>query len=378
MPLFSAPFRPFFILTALIAVLVPMYFVCILINDYLYIGELINAFAWHGHEMIFGLSSALLTGFLLTASANWTGRPTTNPTELIGLSLLWLFSRYLMFLQPSDILVIFVVPLSLVILLAKMFFILRGNRNHRPVCLSLLMLLVAQYMNLYATISDESDLLDISYRLSAYAIFLFLYIFSGRLIPFFTNNRFKQELITLNNKLEIVTLVTISFAFLFYTLDYQVGEKLFSSLSLALMFYRTVKLYSPKLFSDSMVGILFVSHLWLACFFLVRIINLFIPEVEVGQSSYHIVFAGALASFALSIMTRAGLGHSGRKIEASTLTRLSFYSLSLGIVLRVFVPLFYGEAINGFLHVSMGFWTLGFILYLIKFIPIFIVKREDR
>lgn len=28
---------------------------------------------WHAHEMIFGFASAMVAGFLLTASQNWTG-----------------------------------------------------------------------------------------------------------------------------------------------------------------------------------------------------------------------------------------------------------------------------------------------------------------
>jgi uncharacterized protein involved in response to NO len=378
MPLLSAPFRPFFLLTALIAVIVPMYFVCILINDYYYIGELINSFAWHGHEMVFGFSSALLTGFLLTASANWTGKATTNPTELLGLSLLWLFSRYLMFVQPNELLILFIVPLSLVLLLLKMFFILKGNRNLLPISLCVSGLTISQYIHLYGGLSLNASLIEIAYKLAGMSIFCLLFIFSGRLIPFFTNNRFRSQILSLNNRVEVITLVSVITSFIFYILDYQFAEKIFASLCLALMCHRTLKLFNHKMFEDLMVSILFVSHIWLACFFFIRVLNLFYPEVEVGQSSYHILFAGALASFALSIMTRAGLGHSGRKIEATLLTKLSFYSLTLGVCLRVFGPLIYGEAINSFLHVSMGFWTLGFILYLVKFIPIFTKKRADH
>src|SRR6478672_781162 len=35
---------------------------------------------WHAHEMLFGFVQAVIVGFLFTAGANWTGRPT--PTGL--------------------------------------------------------------------------------------------------------------------------------------------------------------------------------------------------------------------------------------------------------------------------------------------------------
>jgi uncharacterized protein involved in response to NO len=30
---------------------------------------------WHAHEMLFGFTLAVLTGFLLTAGQNWSGQP---------------------------------------------------------------------------------------------------------------------------------------------------------------------------------------------------------------------------------------------------------------------------------------------------------------
>ncbi len=47
----------------------------------------LSPLAWHGHEMIFGYSMAVITGFLLTAVRNWTGVdtvrgvPMTVPTQ---------------------------------------------------------------------------------------------------------------------------------------------------------------------------------------------------------------------------------------------------------------------------------------------------------
>ncbi len=71
--LLSYGFRPFFLMAALYAgaailVWLPMFY-----------GELSTAslFAprdWHVHEMLYGYVAAVITGFLLTAIPNWTGR----------------------------------------------------------------------------------------------------------------------------------------------------------------------------------------------------------------------------------------------------------------------------------------------------------------
>ena len=377
MAFFSAPFRPFFFLTALSAVLIPMYFVCIVINEYPFPGELINSFAWHGHEMVFGFTSALLTGFLLTASAKWTGRPTFKNGELALLVLSWVVARVVIFFQPNMLLVLFIVPIPLCLLLIKMFIILKGSRNFIPITLILSVLLSSELMLLYGASVNNSELVTKSYKIAAMAIYILLFIFSGRLITFFTNSRFKKELVSLNSRAEIITFTTILSSFLLYIFDYEKAELYFCIIALLLMIYRGIKLFSKEVFKEKMLIILVVAHSWLVLFFGVRIINILNPDISDGQSSFHALFAGALATFAIGIMARASLGHSGRKIESSFFINCSFISLTLGALVRVLTPLFTGNVFNWLLHFSMGFWTLGFIFFLIKFTPIYLKKRAS-
>src|SRR5262249_44648049 len=90
--LFSYGFRPFFLggaLWAALAVLLwlPQYF-----------GELsrppaLTPLDWHIHEMLYGYVAAIVTGFLLTAIPNWTGRFPVNGLPLAALAALWLAGR---------------------------------------------------------------------------------------------------------------------------------------------------------------------------------------------------------------------------------------------------------------------------------------------
>src|SRR5690606_2563773 len=91
--LFSYGFRPFFLGGALWAAIgIPLWI-------YLYIGaiSLPTAMApldWHIHEMLYGYVPAIVTGFLLTAIPNWTGRLPVNGWPLAGLAVLWLAGRF--------------------------------------------------------------------------------------------------------------------------------------------------------------------------------------------------------------------------------------------------------------------------------------------
>jgi hypothetical protein len=90
--IFSYGFRPFFLGGAArsavsVALWLPQYF-----------GEisLPTAFGpldWHVHEMIYGFAAATVSGFLLTAIPNWTGRLPVNGYPLAGLFTLWFFGR---------------------------------------------------------------------------------------------------------------------------------------------------------------------------------------------------------------------------------------------------------------------------------------------
>src|SRR5690349_912113 len=48
---------------------------------------------WHVHEMLFGYVPAILTGFLLTAIPNWTGRPPLQGIPLVFLVVVWIAGR---------------------------------------------------------------------------------------------------------------------------------------------------------------------------------------------------------------------------------------------------------------------------------------------
>lgn len=70
---FSAGFRPFFLLGALWAgVAVPAWVLAHLLGDSTLWG--LPGRDWHVLEMLFGYVAAVIAGFLLTAVPNWTGR----------------------------------------------------------------------------------------------------------------------------------------------------------------------------------------------------------------------------------------------------------------------------------------------------------------
>ena len=88
----SYGFRPFFLLGSIYSGL------AILVWLPVFRGELELASAltprdWHVHEMLYGYLPAVITGFLLTAVPNWTGRLPLRGRPLLALVLIWLAGR---------------------------------------------------------------------------------------------------------------------------------------------------------------------------------------------------------------------------------------------------------------------------------------------
>ena len=99
--LFSAGFRPFFLLASIWAALVVPVWLAAYVHGYSLRGSL-PAMMWHAHEMVFGFGFAAVAGFLLTAIPNWTGRMPVRGTALASLVFLWLAGRTAM-LASGDI-----------------------------------------------------------------------------------------------------------------------------------------------------------------------------------------------------------------------------------------------------------------------------------
>lgn len=101
-PLFRLGFRPFYLVAAWAAVLLmPLWLL-------VYSGRLspVSGLApthWHAHEMLFGMMSAVIVGFLFTAGRNWTGLQTPRGPYLGCFVLLWISARVAALLAPYPV-----------------------------------------------------------------------------------------------------------------------------------------------------------------------------------------------------------------------------------------------------------------------------------
>jgi uncharacterized protein involved in response to NO len=142
--LLSCGFRPFFLGAGLWATVAMVLWIGLVSG----LWQFANAYgdvAWHAHEFLFGYVSAVLTGFLLTAIPNWTGRLPLQGSPLLALCLLWAAGRVAM-LATDQIGVVAAAAVDCAYLPTLAAVILREiivGRNWRNLKVTILVILVA-------------------------------------------------------------------------------------------------------------------------------------------------------------------------------------------------------------------------------------------
>ena len=149
---------------------------------------------WHVHEMVFGFLPAVITGFLLTAIPNWTGRSPIRGRELMLLFSLWLAGRLVMaipFLMP---LLSAAVDGAFLVLVAGLVWreIAAGKSwSHAPI--GGLISLYAGANILFHLLALSGAATDLPERMALALVMVLLALIGGRVTPNFTRDFLAEQ-----------------------------------------------------------------------------------------------------------------------------------------------------------------------------------------
>jgi uncharacterized protein involved in response to NO len=363
--LWDLGFRPFYLLASSFASL------SILVWSLQFSGLLPYAYLqgpmWHAHEMLFGFTLAVLTGFLLTAGQNWSGQSTPKGAYLGALAALWVAGRILV-LSPwgwlaAGVNVAF--PLAAATALAIPIYRARNRRDYFFVGLLLLMAV--------AQLGVHLDALG-ALRFPGWAgiglgldVMLFvLSVMAGRVIPMFTNNAIPGAKAVRHPWVEKLALGLI---LLLMGSDamHVAGAWVVLIGVLAMLAHLTrLWLWHPwKTLNTPLVWVLHAAYAWISIHLAFRAMTAMgwvSPSVAT-----HALTAGAIGTMVIGMMTRTALGHTGRKLAAGK-TEVTCYSLvSAAAVIRVFVPLLNPSLLTYAVLISAAMWSFGFALYTVRY-----------
>lgn len=363
----SYGFRPFFLLGSLYAGAAILFWLP------LFYGQITTSSVflpvdWHVHEMLFGYLAAIMTGFLLTAIPNWTGRLPVQGLPLLALVLLWLAGRLAVFFSAdTGWLVGAAVDCAflLAVAAAAATEIIAGrNWRNLKVLLPVAVLLAANVM--FHAEAHYQGISDISRRLGLGAAVVLIMIIGGRVVPSFTRNWLAREnqgrLPSPFSHFDAATIAlsaTALAAWAFFPESNVTGAMLIAGAVLNAM--RLARWAGDRTLREPLVLILHVAFVFVPIGFLLAGLAVVLPGTVPSAAGIHAFSVGAVACMTLAVMTRATLGHTGRELQASIGTCAVFVAIVLAAVLRIgaaFVPT---DAI--LLHISAMFWVVAFLGY---------------
>lgn len=337
---------------------------------------------WHAHEMIFGFAAAVITGFLLTAVKNWTGIQTINNKPLLGVFLLWLIARVLVFIPGSWVIPTLAVIDSLFFLSITWAFsspvFKRKQWNNLAFSGKLLLLFLANitfYLGLLGYLDN-----GVHYGLYAgfYTALAVVFNMGRRVIPFFIEKGLGCPFEAKNYKW-----VDASSLWLF--LAFSISDILFPNhyvtaiLAAALVVLHVTRLsgwYHAGIWKKSLLWVLVAGYAWIVLGFALKV-----AAILFGISPFlalHAFAYGGIGMVTSGMMARVSLGHTGNNVfEPPKILNVIFALLFAGAVVRVILPLFLNQFYLHLIGLSQVLWILAFSIFFFRYAPMLIKARAD-
>jgi uncharacterized protein involved in response to NO len=373
-PFFRGGFRPFFFGGAAWAVIALTLWICSLTGQ-ITIPAAVDPLAWHRHEMLFGFVGAIVSGFLLTAVPNWTGRLPIAGWPLAGLFALWasarlavLFSGIVTIPIAASLDVGFFVVLAL--LAARE--VLEANNRNLPVVGLILLFGLADAVD-YLAITGTIPAPDLGWQIALSIVVLLISLIGGRIIPSFTRNwmakrGIRSGLSSQPGKFDLIVIGATAFALLAWITGpatAPIGAILI--IAAALQLVRWLRWRGYRTFADPLVLILHVGYAWLPIG--LALLGLSLMGAVPRSAAIHALTAGAMTTMILAVMTRASLGHTARELRANAATVVLYVLVTAGALLRVSASLGLVDYNFG-LEVAGLVWGGALLLFLIAYAPV--------
>jgi uncharacterized protein involved in response to NO len=371
--LFSYGFRPFFLLGSAYAAIGVLIWLPVYFGE----AEVPTGFIprdWHVHEMLYGYLAAVISGFLLTAIPNWTGRLPLQGRPLLVLVAVWAAGRIAVSFSATTGAAFAGVVDScfLLLMVAAVAREIVAGRNWRNlVVLVPVGGLAAGNIGFHVEAALRGHA-EYSAKVAIVAIVTLIMIIGGRVVPSFTRNwlarRGPGRLPAPLGRFDAVALITSVLALLLWiVVPLGIATAIVLLSAAALNALRLARWAGERTFADRLVLILHVGFAFVPLGFLLS--GLAALDVVPYGAGIHAWMAGAAGTMTLAVMTRASLGHTGRPLVASRVTELIYAAVVLGAAFRIAAVLAPPHA-PILLHGAAIGWVLAFGGFVLLFGPI--------
>ncbi len=376
--LFSYGFRPFFLGGAIWAVLAMALWVLALSGHGLPGGDY-GAANWHMHEMLFGFAPAVLSGFLMTAVPNWTGRMPLSGRPLMALAALWLLGRLALTWPPGGAVRLGVLIDALFLpVMAAVFAaeIIAGRKWRDLKVVAAVTMLALANLGFHGAVLRGGDP-AMAARAAVSAYIMLIIIIGGRITPSFTRNwlarRGPGPLPVPYNRFDtLVSCVSGGVLALWVLAPTGLPLALAGAVAAALNLARMLRWRGWRTWPEPLVLALHGGYAMLVLGF--AALALSGAGCLSTAGALHVFAVGAIAGEMLAVMGRATRGHTGRALTASPLTSLGYLAIWASALLRPAAE--FGDY-DRLIHLAGGLWMLAFGLYVLEYAPMLARARKD-
>lgn len=377
-PLWSAGFRPFFILACVAGLGLPIWWALI------FTGSVpppltfaLPPVQWHAHEMFYGFGWAVFGGFLLTASKNWLNVRGWHGGALVLLAAAWLLDRLAMslgagwppalFWLAAGLFQVAIVAMLLHTMLPQK--VRGGASDNYFFWILLLLFLPAKFLILQQAHFAEGWAMTL-------ALFrLVVLIMLERTQVQYMRHAFQAEILR-DPRLDVpIKWLALALAFAPWLPAAVAGG---AEAVLALLLLVRFTGWKPlRAFSRLDVGIMYLGYLMIVAQLLVDAVGHFVALPWVGSVSAHLFTVGVLGTIMPAMIVRIAKGHTGREVVFEPADKLVLWLMIAGLVARVVMPQFHPAGYAMWLHITATTWLLAFAILLWRYAPFLLAPRVD-
>ena len=379
MILFAYGFRPFFLLAGIYASLaLPLSLAFYLGFGGDWLGDWPPSL-WHAHEMIFGYAVAVIAGFLLTSAPSWQKTPPLTGNRLALLVSIWLAGRVVLLsaaLVPAwfaALVDLAFIPALMIIGLPELWATRARRHGVFLVILGLLFTANGLFHGAAAGLFDGG----LGRVLAVDTLALLLAVLGGRVTPGFTKGALQSkgmaDAVTNSPRLGSLAIGALSLMALAdmaagYWPDLETLAALAALAAAIVLAWRMAGWATRHVLDQPIVWVLHLGYGWLVAGLALKGLAGF--GVIEAAGAVHGITVGAAGTMTLAIMTRAGLGHTGRPMAASPLTVAAYLLVSLAALARL-------AGTEPAMMLAAAAWTMAFAGFTVVYAPIFLTPRPD-
>lgn len=381
MSLLNLGFRPFFLGAGLFGVFTLVTWLYSYSTGAYLLPANLTPTLWHAHEMLFGYTTAVIAGFLLTATKNWTGRQTPHQSRLAFLFLVWASPRLLLVMQAP----LWLAALLDILFNAWLFFaialpiVATASKRQYPILGKLLFL---GFCNAFF----YSEALGLTEHTASFSLYLTLYVVIGlilmmcrRLIPFFIERGVGTPISLKNSKVLDTSCLVLFVAFLvadLFTSSTHATAFAAGCLAAALA-VRGIWWHHPGIWRRPLLWSLYLGYWSLVLGFTAFALVPF--GIITALMALHILTIGGIGLITVAMMARVALGHTGHNVQSPPKVVIAIFSaMLLSLIARVAGGVLFPHHYLLSVQLAGGLWILSFIIFVISYLPILTGKRIDN